>query len=216
MTRDRLPALRGARRRRRVLPHVRLRLRGAGAPELGASDSSAIRRLARSPCSSSRRSARSSRSPLRAAARRRDARRDEPARPAHGPTAAPVARHADRAGDDRAGDDRSADPPAGPTATTLTEWTLPDGYTLVLASSPATTAGRRPSRRAKPHVAGAAVRRDPGFEDFAGLHPGYFVVFSGVYVERRGLGIPRRRRGSRRPRTPGHALTAAGVARRNG
>jgi hypothetical protein len=73
-------------------------------------------------------------------------------------------------------------PPAGPTPTTLTEWTLPDGYTLVLASVPkdngratAVEVAKRALSQGLPSVGILDSR------DFAGLHPGYFVVFSGVY-----------------------------------
>src|SRR3954469_15285254 len=73
-------------------------------------------------------------------------------------------------------------PPAGPTSTTLTEWTLADGYTLVLASVPkdsgratAVQIAKRALSQGLPSVGILAS------EDFAGLHPGYFVVFSGVY-----------------------------------
>jgi hypothetical protein len=72
--------------------------------------------------------------------------------------------------------------PAGPTSTTLTEWTLPDGYTLVLASVPKDT-----GRATAVEVAKRALSQGlPSVgildsKDFAGLHPGYFVVFSGVY-----------------------------------
>jgi hypothetical protein len=72
--------------------------------------------------------------------------------------------------------------PAGPTSTTLTEWTLPDGYTLVLASLPKDT-----GRATAVEVAKRALSQGlPSVgildsKDFAGLHPGYFVVFSGVY-----------------------------------
>jgi len=73
-------------------------------------------------------------------------------------------------------------PPAGPTSTTLTEWTLPDGYTLVLASVP-----KDNGRATAVEVAKRALSQGlPSVgildsKDFAGLHPGYFVVFSGVY-----------------------------------
>jgi hypothetical protein len=73
-------------------------------------------------------------------------------------------------------------PPAGPTSTTLTEWTLPDGYTLVLASVPKDT-----GRATAVEVAKRALSQGlPSVgildsKEFAGLHPGYFVVFSGVY-----------------------------------
>jgi hypothetical protein len=73
-------------------------------------------------------------------------------------------------------------PPAGPASTTLTDWTLPDGYTLVLASVP-----KDNGRATAVEVAKRALSQGlPSVgildsKDFAGLHPGYFVVFSGVY-----------------------------------
>ena len=77
----------------------------------------------------------------------------------------------------------AAPPPhAGPTSTTLTEWTRPDGYTLVLASVP-----KDNGRASAVEVAKRALAQGlPSVgildsKDFAGLHPGYFVVFSGVY-----------------------------------
>jgi len=72
--------------------------------------------------------------------------------------------------------------PAGPGATSLTEWTRPDGYTLVLASVP-----RENGRATAVEIAKRALSQGlPAVgllnsKDFAGLHPGYFVVFSGVY-----------------------------------
>ena len=72
--------------------------------------------------------------------------------------------------------------PAGPGATSLTEWTIPDGYTLVLASVP-----RENGRATAVEIAKRALSQGlPSVglldsKDFAGLHPGYFVVFSGVY-----------------------------------
>ena len=73
-------------------------------------------------------------------------------------------------------------PPAGPTPTTLTKWTLPDGFTLVLASVP-----KDNGRATAVEVAKRALSQGlPSVgildsKDFAGLHPGYFVVFSGAY-----------------------------------
>ena len=71
---------------------------------------------------------------------------------------------------------------ASPTATTLTEWTVADGYTLVLASIPEAN-----GRASAVQVAKRALAQglpDVGVFDttrFSGLQPGYFVVFSGVY-----------------------------------
>lgn len=75
-------------------------------------------------------------------------------------------------------------PPAttAPKATTLTTWTLADGYTLVLASVP-----RANGRASAVQIAKRALAQglpEVGIldsKDFAGLHPGYYVVFSGVY-----------------------------------
>jgi hypothetical protein len=75
-------------------------------------------------------------------------------------------------------------PPATTTATrtTLTEWTVPDGYTLVLASVPRAngraSAVQIAKRALTQGLAGVGVLDS---NDFSGLHPGYFVVFSGVY-----------------------------------
>jgi hypothetical protein len=75
-------------------------------------------------------------------------------------------------------------PPVTTTAkrTTLTEWTIPDGYTLVLASVP-----RANGRASAVQIAKRALAQDLpevgvlDSKDFSGLHPGYFVVFSGIY-----------------------------------
>ena len=168
------------------------------------------------------RGARSARRDRRVSRRldRADGRRDEPARPDDGPHRSSGARHADRAGDDRAGDDDGAGPdPPAPTSTTLTEWTFPDGYTLVLASVPA---GQRPRDRRqvakRALVAGAAVGRHPRFEGLRRAAPGLFRRLQRrLPVQRRGLRStsPRRSRGLLGGlRAPGHALTAAGVAAR--
>jgi hypothetical protein len=77
----------------------------------------------------------------------------------------------------------STTPVAGSGSTALTTWpTGKSGYTTVLQSLP-TTRGR--------HAAAAYARRvlskglaDVGYLDSAGfssLHPGYYVVFSGIY-----------------------------------
>jgi hypothetical protein len=76
-------------------------------------------------------------------------------------------------------------PPAttGPRRTALTEWTLPGGYTLVLASIPQVN-----GRASAVQIARRALTQglsDVGVldsRDFAELQPGYFVVFSGVYT----------------------------------
>jgi hypothetical protein len=67
--------------------------------------------------------------------------------------------------------------------TTLTEWTVADGYTLVLASVP--LANGRASAVEIAKRALAAGLPEVGVidtKDFSGLHPGYFVVFTGVYT----------------------------------
>lgn len=73
----------------------------------------------------------------------------------------------------------SAQPPR-PSA--LTEWTLADGYTLVLATIPlangrasAVQIAKRALAQGLPDVGIIDTRR------FSGLAPGYFAVFSGVY-----------------------------------
>jgi hypothetical protein len=73
-------------------------------------------------------------------------------------------------------------PPAGPTSTTLTKWTLPDGYTLVLASVPKDNGRATAVQIAKRALAqGLASVGILDSKEFAGLHPGYLVVFSGEY-----------------------------------
>jgi hypothetical protein len=65
----------------------------------------------------------------------------------------------------------------------LTEWPAQNGYTVVLASIPARGTGLADAR------AKARAARDGGVRDvgilvssrFASLHPGYYVVFAGVY-----------------------------------
>ena len=71
---------------------------------------------------------------------------------------------------------------SAPKTTTLTTWTLANGYTLVLASIP--RANGRPSAVQIAKRALAQGLPQVGIldsQDFAGLHPGYYVVFSGVY-----------------------------------
>jgi hypothetical protein len=81
-------------------------------------------------------------------------------------------------------------PPAPPAAqpkpkprTAVIDWPARDGYTVVLASIPARGAGlTEANARAKAALAGGL--RDVGVLDsgtFASLHPGYYVVFVGVY-----------------------------------
>jgi hypothetical protein len=67
--------------------------------------------------------------------------------------------------------------------TTLTEWTVADGYTLVLASIPRANGRASAIQIAKRAL--AAGLPEVGVidtNDFSGLHPGYFVVFTGVYT----------------------------------
>jgi hypothetical protein len=77
-----------------------------------------------------------------------------------------------------------APPPTttGPKTTTLTTWTLADGYTLVLASIPQSNGRASAVQIAKQALAkGLPQVGILDSKDFAGLHPGYYVVFSGVY-----------------------------------
>jgi hypothetical protein len=77
-------------------------------------------------------------------------------------------------------------PPAAtttaPSATTLTDWTLADGYTLVLASVPRANGRASAVQLAKRALAaGLPAVGVIDTNDFSGLQPGYFVVFTGVY-----------------------------------
>jgi hypothetical protein len=72
--------------------------------------------------------------------------------------------------------------PPATNATTLTDWTVSDGYTLVLASIPAAN-GRASAVQIAKHALAQGLT-DVGVIDtsvFSGLAPGFFVVFSGVY-----------------------------------
>lgn len=91
----------------------------------------------------------------------------------------------------------TAPPPAPTTGETLTTPTVPEqpppgalrqwpadrnGYTVVLVSLPST--GGRASATAKAKEASRAGLQDVGVIDsarFSSLHPGYYVVFTGVY-----------------------------------
>jgi hypothetical protein len=78
----------------------------------------------------------------------------------------------------------TAPPPATTVskATTLTEWTVPDGYTLVLASVPQANGRASAVEIAKRALAqGLTEVGVLDSRDFSGLQPGYFVVFSGIY-----------------------------------
>jgi hypothetical protein len=64
-----------------------------------------------------------------------------------------------------------------------TEWPARDGYTVVLASIPARGTGLVDAR-SKVKVASSGGVRDVGIlvsSRFASLHPGYYVVFAGVF-----------------------------------
>jgi hypothetical protein len=80
----------------------------------------------------------------------------------------------------------AAGPPAGGTAPAgegLTPWRRADGYTIVVAAIPI-------DRGAAAAAARVQKARSSGLErvgilvssDYASLHPGYFLVFSGVYT----------------------------------
>ena len=75
-------------------------------------------------------------------------------------------------------------PAPGPApSTSLTEWPARDGYTVVLASIPARGTGLAEAK-AKATDARSRGLRSVGVLDsgsFASLHPGYYVVFAGVY-----------------------------------
>jgi hypothetical protein len=76
-----------------------------------------------------------------------------------------------------------APPGAAAPADALRTWPARDGYTVVLSSIPARGSGLADARaRAKEALARGV--RDVGILDssrFASLHPGYYVVFAGVY-----------------------------------
>lgn len=64
----------------------------------------------------------------------------------------------------------------------LAAWPRKDGYTIVLATVPVKSAGQLANRRARRAV--RASLPDVGIlssADFASLHPGYRVVFTGIY-----------------------------------
>ena len=77
---------------------------------------------------------------------------------------------------------RTGPPPSPPEPRALIEWPNRDGYTVVLASLPAD--GGIAAARAQARRAGRAGLRQVGVLEssrHASLHPGYYVVFSGVY-----------------------------------
>ena len=76
---------------------------------------------------------------------------------------------------------------APPPRPQIVDWPSQDGYTVVLASMPA-TGGRAVAIR-KAREALAARLPEVGVLDsgeFSSLHPGYYVVFSGIYPDQRG------------------------------
>jgi hypothetical protein len=79
----------------------------------------------------------------------------------------------------------TAPPPPPPRPRTLIRW--PDGrsgYTVVLASVP--SAGGRPAAVRRARQALQSGLRDVGVLDssqYSSLHPGYFVVFAGIYKD---------------------------------
>jgi hypothetical protein len=77
---------------------------------------------------------------------------------------------------------RAASSPPSGTSAKLRLWPSRDGYTIVLAALP-TTVGAKVARARALAAAGAGVP-DVGVLDssrYASLHPGYWIVFSGVY-----------------------------------
>jgi hypothetical protein len=71
---------------------------------------------------------------------------------------------------------------APPGVTTLRRWSAADGYTVVLASIPRANGRSSAVEVAKRALAkGLATVGVLDTKDFSGLHPGYFVVFSGFY-----------------------------------
>ncbi|MHB8641488.1 MAG: hypothetical protein ACYDA3_01165 [Gaiellaceae bacterium] len=76
----------------------------------------------------------------------------------------------------------TASPPPTPVPTGLTRWPNRNGYTVVLQSLPASA---QSSAEATARRAVAAGLRDVGVLDssaYSSLHPGYLVVFSGIYA----------------------------------
>lgn len=94
---------------------------------------------------------------------------------------------------------RAASPPAA-TPTTLRLWPRRDGYTIVLAALP-TTLGAK-AARARALAATRSGVPDVGVlasSRYASLHPGYWIVFSGVYptLDEALAGLPRAARYAR-------------------
>ena len=94
---------------------------------------------------------------------------------------------------------RAAAPP-GATPATLRLWPRRDGYTIVLAALP--TTGGAKAARARALAAARSGVPDVGVlasSRYASLHPGYWIVFSGVYprLDEALAGLPRAARYAR-------------------
>ena len=99
-------------------------------------------------------------------------------------------------------------PKAAP-STGLAVWPARNGYTIVLASIPARGTGLADAR-AKAKEAQARGLRSAGILDsnhFASLHPGYYVVFVGVYASLEEAQIAVRRVSSRFPNAYARQIT---------
>ena len=95
---------------------------------------------------------------------------------------------------------RGAAPPAEQAPGKLRPWPRRDGYTIVLAALP-TTVGAKAARARALSAADAGVP-DVGVlasSRYASLHPGYWIVFSGVYgsLDEALAGLPRAARHAR-------------------
>jgi cell division septation protein DedD len=92
-------------------------------------------------------------------------------------------------------------PPPAPKPALLKAWPTQSGYTVVLASIPARGTGRNEAR-SKAQAALEAGLPQVGIlvsDNFASLHPGYYVVFSGVYDSLEDAITASRRAGRRFP-----------------
>jgi hypothetical protein len=75
-----------------------------------------------------------------------------------------------------------AAPPATTGPTTLRSWPRRDGYTIVLAALPTTVGAEAARARALAAVQAGTPRVGVlASSRYASLHPGYWIVFSGVY-----------------------------------
>ena len=78
------------------------------------------------------------------------------------------------------------EPPAPPPRPQIVDWPSQNGWTVVIASIP-TTGGRAVAVRKAREVLASDLPEvgvlDSG--EFSSLHPGYYVVFSGVYANQR-------------------------------